>query len=189
MPYSGVGTTAPLIVPNLGLLDAGETTMPRRMVTSTSASTGNQNLRFAYFTAVRSATISQIAATTGGTAAGATPTLVKYAVFSVAANGDLTRVGVTASDTTMLAVASTTYAKALTSSFDTVAGQRYAAGILVVTGATAPTLLGHTALTAPLAVRAPRLAGFVAAQADIAASYTAAQITDSGNIPYLELLP
>lgn len=173
-------------------ITTGESTYRRRFVTSSTVATGNQNLRLSYFTARKSGTYTQLRAYSGGTAAAVGVTLIKLAVFSVAGDGTLTCIGVTANDTSLFASPSTEYTAATTGSFALVAGQRYAVGVLVVTGVTAPTLAGQVLVGGPgtLPGRAPMLSGVVTGQADMpAVSGTVAAATGNGNAPYGEVVP
>jgi hypothetical protein len=180
-------------VANDDLLYAGEETMSRRLVSNGGVAQGNQALRLAYFTAKKSETITQVKLATSSTAAAATPTLIRVGIYTVAANGDLTLVASTPSDTTLLAAASTAYAKALSAALAKVDGQRYAVGVLVVTGAAAPTIQGASggdayAQSGSLG-NGQRISGLVAGQADLPSTITAATVTNSASTPYVELLP
>lgn len=172
------------------LLTTGEGCFPRDKVVANTVPTGNQSLRLSYFTARKSETITQVRILSGGTAAGATPTLVRVGLYTVAANGDITLVASTANDTTLLASGSTSYTKALQASYAKVAGQRYAVGILVVTGATAPTVCGGpNFINATESGLAPKLGGLVGSQADLPSSVVAASVSDGAQRPYVVMLP
>lgn len=170
-------------------LTVGEATMRRRDVSSNSVATGSGTMRLGYFTARKTETVTQVRIASGTTAAGATPSLARIGVHSVAANGDITLIASTANDTTLFAAASTAYTRALTAPFNKVAGQRYAVGILFVTGATAPTTLGNGVLPATENGTAPRLSAFITGLADLPASALAAATLDTGLVPYAVLLP
>lgn len=149
----------------------------------TSATLGASGaMRLSYLTAVETRSVSTAVTATGSTAAGATPTLVRFGLYSVdVASGDITLVASTANDTSLLAATTTEYAKALSSSYTVVAGQRYAAAILVVSGATIPTIAGN----APQAgsstlLRTPRMSGLVSGQADLPATVASGSIAASG---------
>lgn len=183
------GLALPPIREDTDVLTLGESTMHRRQVSSTSVVTGTGSLRLAYFTAKKTEMVTQLRIITGGTAAAATPTLCRVGWYSVAANGNLTLVGAIANDTTLFANTITAYTRSLVAPFLKVAGQRYAVGPLVVTGAAAPTMLGHNALTTAEAGMAPKLGGLVAGQADLPASVVAASVSDGAHMPYVVLLP
>lgn len=171
------------------LLTSGESTITRRNVMASSISTGTGNLRLTYFTARKTETITQVRVPSGGTAAGATPTLCRAGIYSVDGSGNLTLVASTASDTALFAAANTEYLKSLSASFSKTKGQRYAVGILVVTSATAPTLVGANALLAAAAGRGPRLGGMVSSQSDLPSSVSVGSISDNGHQAYVELVP
>ena len=103
--------------------------------------------------------------------------------------GRRTLVGSTASDTALFAATTTEYTKSLSASFTKKRGTRYAVGVLVVTSATAPTLLGQNTIVSATAGRAPRLAGLVGSQSDLPSTVSVGSITDQGNQAYVELLP
>lgn len=138
-------------------------------------------LRFAYFTPPATTVVSKCVTSTGGTAAGATPTLCRVGLYSVAANGDLTLVASMANDTTMWASTNTEYEKNLSASYTVVGGQRYAAAALCVTGTTPPNLFGAVPSHGASAVfaRAPRLAAIVNSQTDLPASVSVGSLSNS----------
>lgn len=174
------------------LLAAGVTTLPRHIAGSnTAVSLGaSGTIRLVYFQAPRTETITQLAVVTGTTGAGATPTLVRWGVYSVAGNGDLTLAGAIANDTTALAVASTRYLRSLTSSYGSVAGNWYAFGIMVVTGAALPTLAGISLNAATAQASAsPRISGQLAGQTDLPSSILAGNVAASNALILGEVLP
>src|SRR5690348_10707358 len=73
----------------------------------------SQRISFCYFQAAITKQITSLVISSSSTAAGATPTLVRFGLWTVAANGDLTLVASTANDTTLLASTFTAYTKAL----------------------------------------------------------------------------
>lgn len=170
---------------------AAVTTMPRDLAVSTGSSQSTQTLRLSLFTAPIALTVANVGIVAGGTAAGATPTLIRVGLYTVSSTLALTLVASTPNDTALLAVASTRYTKALSASYTFVVGQRYAAGILVVTGATAPTVSGNGALVAGSIALAPQMGASIFAQADLPASVIAATVVSgaSNNRPYVEFLP
>lgn len=126
----------------------GEWVPPRGEIQGATVAGSSQSMYLCYFTADKTEVISNISIMTAGTAAGATPTLCRLGVFSVAANGDLTLVASTPNDTTLFANTYTTYTKALSASFTKIQGQRYAVGLLIVSGAAMPTFIGASAVNA-----------------------------------------
>lgn len=177
----------------LGLLDSGQETVPRVVATNTGGTPvlTSQQARFFYFTARKSFTATQVRFATGGTAAGATPTLVKFGVYSVNADGSLSLQSATVNDTALLAAPFTGYTKALSSSVTITAGRRYAVAALVVTAAAAPTLVAAISglPAADIGTTAPVLAKTVTGQSDLAASYSAGSLVDTAWVAYGVVLP
>lgn len=168
----------------------GEETVPRVLTQAANALATTQVLRLTYFTARKTESISQVKMVTGGTAAGATPSLVRIGIYSVAPNGDLTLIASTPTDTALFAAANTAYTKALSAAFTKVEGQRYAVGLLLNTAAAFPTILGAAQQNAVLGAVAPILNGSVTAQADLPNSVATASVATSTVGPlYTELLP
>lgn len=187
---AGVKTfTSSPIFPDLGSLASGEGNMPFDSVNNAGVPTGNQSLRLRYFTAKKTETITQAKVTTGGTAAGATPTLVRVGIWTADAAGALlAQVGATPNDTSLLAATQTDYTKALSASWNKVAGTRYASGLLVVTGATAPVMWGMSTGNT-IAGHSPKRGGLIGGSADLPASAAAGAVADGGNMPYIEFIP
>jgi hypothetical protein len=172
-------------------LSNGEETIGRKSVAG-SCSMASGTMRLAYFTARKSETINNIYCATSGTAAGATPTLCQMALYSVASNGNLTLVANCASDTTLFAAATTVYSRALTSSYAKVAGQRYAFGILVVTSAAAPTIVGNNSSAPPAlfgSSGSPRVSGNVTGLSSLPSTITSGTVADTANILYGVVTP
>lgn len=195
-PSSGlvVGTTAGTAAegndPRLvRWLDSGEESLDRLVVSSAAIPLTSQSLRLSFFTARKTEAISSLRVVSGTTAAGATPTLVRFGVYSVDGSGNLALVASTPNDTTLLAGASTPYTKALSAVFNKVAGTRYAVAVLVVTAATAPTVAGLLSTVAGELGRSPRICGVVTGQADLPANIVNANITDSTSDVYTALIP
>jgi hypothetical protein len=166
------------------LLTSGEETINRKSVSS-SCSMPSGTMRLSYFTARKSETINNIQAATSATAASPTPTLCQMALYSVDGSGNLTLVANCANDTTLFAATSTLYTRALTSSYAKVKGQRYAFGILVVTAAATPTVVGNnTSSPASLfgSSGAPRVSGNVTGQSSLPSSVAVASVNDTANI-------
>jgi len=174
---------------SVNLLTTGEATIPRDNSSLTSAATVSGILRLSYFTARKTETTTQCRVVSGATAAGATPTLVQFALYSIASDGAGTLVASTANDTALLATNNTAYTKSWSSSYAKVAGQRYAFGILVVTAATAPTLAGTVLTTASEGAVAPRLTGSLSSQASLPSSFTDAGLAISTSRFYAAILP
>lgn len=144
--YKATGTSTTGWVSNVpggDLLTTGEFIPNRDLPVSGSVSHTTQTQAMAFFTARRTETINTLTFYTGTTAAAATPTLIRYGVWSVDAAGAGTLVASTANDTTLLAATNTPYPKALSAAWSKTAGQRYAVGVLVVSSTTMPSYIGQ----------------------------------------------
>lgn len=168
-----------------GRVDDGQETVPRWAATNSASITMSSGvLRFGYFTARRTATVTALRINSGSTAAGATPTLVRAGLYSVDASGNLTLMSAITSDTTLLAAALNTYSRNLAANQTVVAGQRYAIGVIVVTAATAPTLVGCLASTAGENSISPQLCSVITGQTDLPASITAGSLSTTQSLIY-----
>lgn len=158
--------------------------VPSRMFNHDSTTVVSQFLFLTYFTGDKTEPINNITVATRATAAGATPTLCRMGVWSEAANGDLTLVSSIANDTALFAAANTTYTRALTSTFNKVLGQRYACGLLIVTGAAVPNFccwqINATSFGHGNNIAAPKRAAIVTGQTDLPASVANASIAGNG---------
>lgn len=161
-----------------GLLATGEETLSSEYCFGTPG-TGTGTLRLTYFTARKTETTTQIRVWTATTAAGATPTICRVGLYSIATNGNGTLVASIANDTSLFAAASTPYTRSWSVSYAKVAGQLYAMGILVVTAATAPTLMGSApsqAASNEMFNQTPRKSAALASQTDLPGSFTNASL-------------
>lgn len=168
-----------------------QATIPRHDLVSTPALATGQ-IQFTYFTSTVAGTFTKLRSVSAGTAAAATPTLAKMGLYSVAANGDMTRIAVTANTTTLWGTINTRYDTATAASYTVANGDRLAFALLVVTGVAAPTLLGLTlaGTAAPAeAAMAPRISSQFAGQSDLPASVTDASVAASANLFYGVLVP
>ena len=169
-------------------LAAGEMVPSRDRITSSAITLASGVMSLTYFTATRSETVTTATLYSGSTAAAATPTLIRVGVYSVdVVSGALSLVAATANDTTLLSATNTAYPKALTSSWDKVAGTRYALGVLVVSGAAMPTLHGLL-LTATNVVNTlsrlnPAIAGRVSSLSDLPSSVAAGSLVGAQGMP------
>jgi hypothetical protein len=174
----------------LGSLAGAQETMPRWAATNISnPSMPSGAVRFAYFTASASQTITKISLSSSNTAAGATPSLVRYGIYSVDSSGNLTQLSQTANVTSVFAAPQNSYPLALAASVALTQGQLYAIAAIVVTAAAAPTVAGVLCATGVDNAFAPRLCGVLTAQSDLAASYTAGQVALSQSFAYAAALP
>lgn len=163
-------------------LAAGCTNQPRELGMATQLALVSGDLFLSYFKVPAGFTAANIAFYSGGTAAGATPTLVEYALFTVASNGNLTRIAAVTSDTGIFAAPNARYPKAFGAPVALLEGQVYATGLLLTTAAALPTVLSAPGVgaTAAAAAQAPRLMGRVTGQTAIAATYTSASVVNTG---------
>lgn len=182
---TGLGSESEYLTSNL---TAANTTIPRTDAINSAVATGSGNLRLVFFTARAAMTSGNVRVYSGGTAAGATPTLVRFGLYSVAADGAGTLVASTPNDTTLLSAQAAAYTKAWSAPVALVAGQRYAFAYLVVTAAAAPTLVGNVLGDANMAAVTPRLSGLLAAQADLPASFTNAALAVTAHMAYAAFL-
>lgn len=167
-------------------LATGEATMHRRYVSNVPG-LSNGNMRLSYFTARKSATVTQIRSVTS-TQAQVGATLCRIGVYSVDGSGNLTLIASIPNTTSLWLATNTAYTTNLSASFSKVRGTRYAVGVLIVGSSTAPLFMGASSLVSHEAAAAPRLSGFVTGLSDLPASVAAGSILDSGAIPYVVLL-
>lgn len=172
----------------LNRLTVGEETIPR-LNASSSATMSSGVLRLVFFTAAKTETITQLRVVVGSTPAAATPTLIRFGVYSVAASGDIALLASTPNDTTLLTVAQTSYSKALSAPWVKVAGTRYAIGGLVVTAAAAPNLYGIVPLNTSEMTLDPRVAASVGSQADLPGSVLNASVAAANATLYVACAP
>ena len=171
------------------ILTGGQETLIRTECNNGAISMATGNMRWTCFDARKSETITALAVRVGSTAAGATPTLVRFGLYTVDSSDNLTLVASTANDTSLLAVANARSQKALSSSYDVVEGTRYAFAVLVVTAATAPVLLGFAGGNSAEMGVAPRISGLVGGQTDLPASLTVTTSHDNASAIYGVLVP
>lgn len=149
--------------------------LPHRLLPGVSLSLVSGRVQLEYFVAPKTVTLSNINKYTGTTPqSGTAPTVIKMGVYSVAGDGALTRIAVTANDTTLFPTTNALAAKAFLAPCPFVEGQLYAVALLVVTAGTIPTIWGTTSLGAGLLGIQPRLCGQITGQTDLLASYAAA---------------
>lgn len=168
------------------ILAAGMESIPRLSAISNTVQTLGSNLRLVMTTARRAEAVTKVQMTTGGTAAAATPTLIRAGIYYQENDLSWTLVGSTVSDTALLAAAATLYTKNLSAPVNLVEGRRYALGLLVVTAVAAPTMYGAI-LTTGLAALAPQMGANITGQANLPATITNAAVIAgaNGNLPYI----
>jgi len=163
------------------VLTVGQSTLSRPATAGSSQTMATGQLRLTYFTSTKTETVTQCRVNTHTTAAGATPTLVRFGLYSVAGNGDLTLIASTPNDTTLFAVANTSYTRAFSVPVGVSIGMSYAFGILVVTGAAAPTVRGLASITEATEYgQAPRMFGQMTGQTNLPTPIASGSITNSG---------
>lgn len=169
-------------------LAVGQSTLPRE----TAIASGNLvagTLRLTHFTSIKSETVTSVRMTTGAAGVTATPTLIRVGLYHKEANGDLTRVAATASDLTLLAAGSTAYTKAFAAGYALVEGERYAVGVLVVSGVAVGSLMGISYASGAEAAIAPRTTSQIAGQTDLPTSIPVASQAVNPTAHYFALLP
>jgi hypothetical protein len=173
-----------------GNLTAAAENMPRWAATDSSGIDMQSGAtRFAYVTAQANMTITRLAISSGDIAAGATPDLVRYGLYSVDASGGLTQLATTVSDTSALSVARQSYPLSLQTPVAITDGQLYAIAAIVHTAATAPTVMGVRCATAADTALSPRLTAFYQGGADLESSYLQSNLTDTPSVMYAVALP
>lgn len=175
--------------PVLPGLEVGELLLPLgRYHQNVAATMSSGTLRLAYFTA-RTSEVAASLTVIVGTGAGATPSLVRLGIWIVGDNGkDLDElVAATANNTALLSTPASKATQALVAPWSRVAGERYAAGLLVVTAAAAPTVAAAASLSSLISTDAPAVSGAVTGQADLPASSTA--VVGSTSAPAVIALP
>ncbi len=179
-------------IPKHSELTTGESNLPRTDIVAANALTSGV-LYLSYFTAQKTESAGRVRIVCS-TGAAATPTLCKVALFSVAAgddlSSDLTLLAVSANDTSLFSTSNTAYTITFPSWVTKTAGSRYAVGVLVVSGATMPTLAGLpiSTLAAVEAAVPPILSAELSGQTDITADVTTA-LSTSTNLHYVAVLP
>jgi hypothetical protein len=170
------------------LLTTGFGSMGQRRSLSQNNLAASGTLWITYFRAPISYTVANLKAYSGTTAAGATPTLARLGLYSVATNGNLTLLSGTTNDTTLFSATNTGYTRALGASQAVTYGQWYATAVLLVTAAALPTLFGTTSGSNGLAAAtAPRLSGSLGGQSDLPASITAGSVAAAAFCMWFEL--
>jgi hypothetical protein len=188
--YAGIQDVERLGVAKAG---GGEYVRPRVQGTNTNIGWGTGVVAFTYFRATLTEPIVSLSAYTNASAFSGNTT-IRLGVYSVnESTGELTLVASTANDTALFQVASTKYTKALSSTWNKVAGTLYALGVVVVGGTQGGLLScgmggnsGPSAATAgALHLAEPRLAGQLPGQTTLEASY--ASLVATHRAPFIEM--
>ncbi|MDM2096409.1 glycosyl hydrolase family 28-related protein [Mycobacteroides abscessus] len=160
---------------------------PGRLTGSGIAMTSG-SLYLTYINSDITKTLTQIQVRTAGTAAGATPTLIRYGLYSVDSSNNLTLIASTPNDTTLLASTFVNYTKAFSASVSVVTGSRYAVGSLIVTAASLPQPYGIYAASAEALVPlGDRLCSVLTGQSDLPSSITAGSLAVADRIHFAYL--
>lgn len=175
---------APLDARTDGHPDNGQGTMRRTEATVATLTMSTGTLRLGYFVARRTATVTGIRVSSGTTAAGATPTLVRFGLYTVDSSGNLTLLSAITSDTAVFAGVTTSYTRSLAAAQTVQPGQQYAIGVLVVTAAAAPTITGMNMAAGSEAQQVPALANNLTGQTDLPSSITAGSLSATASVPY-----
>jgi hypothetical protein len=176
---------------SLDLLTTGEESIPRWVAAaSNTAHPGTGILWLTFFTARKSDTGTAVKWAGGNTAAGATPTLIRWGLFEVQADASLTMVASTPNDTTLFGSTFSYASKSYSAGYARIAGRRYAHGLLIVSGAAMPTFYGVGGSSAAWGA-APLLCSQVASLSDLPSTIASASLstTAPGRVFYAELSP
>lgn len=184
-------TTPPDTGRDLTLLATGEESIPRWMASaSNTAHPGTGVLWLTFFTARKSDTGTAVKWAGGNTAAGATPTLIRWGLYEVQADASLTLVASTPNDTTLFGSTFSYASKSYSAGYARVAGRRYAHGLLIVSAAAMPTFYGVGGSSAAWGT-APMLCSQVGSLSDLPSTITSGSLsaTTPGKVFYVELSP
>lgn len=167
---------------------SGETTIPR-LTASTASVLVASTLHLTYFTARKVTAAGHVRTIVGSPAAGATPTLCRVGLYTVAANGDLTLVASTANSTSLWNSTFQAFNTALSVAYTTIPGQRYAVGLLCVTAAALPSLYSYANLpSSEIGTMAPIMSTTLVAQSDLPASVANGSLVASNKVFYAAVL-
>lgn len=157
--------------------DGSEYVLPRSFSQQWPTLTSG-TLRLSYLTAQKTASVTKLQIDTGGTAAGATPTLVRLGMWlEDPATRDLTLVASVPNTTSLMGGTWVTYRPSVSAAYTKQAGSRYALGVLVVSAAAMPNTFGVTNLNNNLLDKHPRLGASLSGQADLPSSIPFASLS------------
>lgn len=182
-----------VVLSDIDTLDVGEASLDRHATLSGVSYGSSGNMIVTYRRATRTEDITKLSMSSG-TAAGATPSLVKFGVYSVnEITGELTLVASTANTTSTFSAANTTYEVDLSSTWNKVAGTMYAYAVLIVTGTTLPTIIGKSHLSsnsvAAILALSPRVSGTVISLTDLPSTVDSVDILASIRALWTHALP
>lgn len=178
-------------------LAVGQETCPRTVASGASFATPTLStgvLNTTHFTARKTETSTQVRMYTAGTAAAATPSLCRIGLYRwdldpVTGVRSATLIASTANDTALFAAAFTGYTRSWSAPVAVTAGQRYVLGVLVVTAAAAPTMVGQAMVGGVEAAVTPRLSGLVGGLSDLPATYLESSLAGAATRCYGAILP
>lgn len=170
-------------------LTTGESSIPMELASGAIALT-SQEVRFCAWTPAKTETINNIRGVTSTVAAGSTPSLVRFGIWSIDGTGAGTLAAACATDTTLMAAANTAYTRAAVTPYAKVAGTPLASGYLVVTAAALPTVPGAN-FNGPGSegLILPWHSARLASQADLPSTFTYASLLTSGQRAYMAVTP
>lgn len=179
-----------LLPANINVLNEGESTISRGECTTTAVTMSTKVLRLGFFTALKTQIIKHIRVTCNAAYVGV-PTLIQLVSYSInPSTGELTLIKKTANNTSLLATAGEGYEPEFESSWEKIAGERYALGILVVTTGTAPTIGGQSnSLASSELAKIPRLSAAQSSTESLPGSIAAGSLSASSAIPYIAVAP
>jgi hypothetical protein len=165
--------------------DGREWVHPRTSAWANSVATASGSLRLVGSRAKRTRVSTSCAIPSGNTAAGATPSLVRFGLYKRDPDAlGYTLVASTANDTTIFAAATTVYTRNWTTPVTVIQGEEYLVGFVLVTAAAVPTMLCPGGLANPSAGMIPGTLAPVrwasVAATDLPASFTTASLGASG---------
>lgn len=178
-------TNHPSVIANRQAL--GQEVFPKELISNDTVAALSGTIPLNYFTAYKSETITHIRTYSGNTAA-ALATICKVGLYLVNADETLTRVAISASDTSLWSTTFGEWSVPLLAPYDVVKGTRYAAAQLIVTAGTLPTWPSRNVAAAAGNIK-PRVYGQRGSQTDLPASITVAQINNGTGNRYMQILP
>lgn len=162
----------------------GQEIAPKDLFTSDSVALVSGQVSFNYFTAYDTQDVTALRTYTGTTAAGATPTLCKMGLYSVAANGDLTLMAATANTNTLWNSANASHQANLTAPQKVIKGNRYAFGLIIVTAAALPTVPSRSVPIVLSGVASPRTFAQLTGQTDLPNAVAAGVLSNGATARY-----
>lgn len=165
-------------------LSVGQEVFSRSLLTGTTLTNGSGQLRMTMFTARKTEVTTQVRTLTQ-TPAASGATLCRIGLYLVDDSDGGTLVASVANDLTLWTAVSTAYTRSWSSSYQMVAGQRYALAWLAV-ATTAPNFAGAMQFQPQGQSEAnvnPRILGLIVSQTDLPSSYTNSQL-GANPLPY-----